>query len=141
MFNKGINTLTKVIAVATTVVFIVLGLFFFFNFDPDAYDMQTNGTIVEIDEHYESIGGDNELMHNVYIDYQVGMKQYKHVEFPSYNSKMKVGDAVEFYYMSQDPTKITGADKNIAPYFGLGFAVIGFIMLIASVIRFLRGRF
>ena len=140
MLNKSMGFMAKVISVLVAVVMIVLGLIFFFKFDPKAYDKKGTGIIVEIDEHYELVGGDNELMHTVYIDYDAERQAYKHAEFPEYNSGMEVGDTVEFYYMSEDPSQIVGSDKDAAPYIGLAFAVVGLIMLLVQAFQFLRGR-
>ena len=137
MFQK---LYSKAVIVLVSVMFIVVGLIFFFNYDPDAYDVKASGTIVEIEEHYEMIGGENELQHTAYIDYQVGRETFRHVPFPSYNSKMKVGDVVEFYYMSSDPSQIAGLDKEKTPYIGLAFAVIGLLMLVVSAVTSLRKR-
>lgn len=140
MQEKNLNFMAAAIAFPVAIAFLILGSVFFLKFDPAAYDVKATGTIVAIDEYYESIGGENELMHTVYIDYSAGGKKYTHVVFPSYHFGMQVGDAVEFYYMSQDPTQLAGTDKDIAPYFGLAFAVIGFLMLIGLVLRLIRRK-
>ena len=129
---------SKTTTLIVAVLFIVIGLLFFIKFDPDEYDVLTTGTIVEIDEHYEYVGDDNELVHTVYIDYTVGDTKYEHVDYGSYNHKMKVGDEVELYYMSSDPTQIAGTDKEFVPYIGLAFAVVGVIMLIVPIVKRLR---
>ena len=129
------NGFAKTISIIIGVMFLVIGMIFFLIYDPAAYDAQGTGTIVDIEEHYELVGDEDELVNTVYIDYSAGGKKYTHAVFPSYHSGMQVGDAVEFYYMSQDPTQLAGTDKDIAPYFGLAFAVIGFLMLIRLVLR------
>lgn len=138
--SKVSGIFSRVTSIVIGIIFIVVGLIFFLKFDPDAYDMQTTGVITEIEEHYELIGDDNELMHDVYIDYTVNGEKYEHAPYFSYNSGMKVGDEVEFYYMSEDPAQIAGSDKNATPWFGLGFAVIGFGLTAVTVIKMLRGR-
>ena len=134
------NVFSKIISFILAVLFIVVGLIFFFKYDPDAYDVKTTGVIVEIEEHWEMVGDDNEIAYTPYIDYTVGDTKYEHVEFPQYDSSMDVGDEVEFFYMSKDPTQIAGTDKAFGKYFGLGIAVIGVIMLAISVIKFFKGR-
>ena len=136
----GIGILVRVMTLLVAVVMIVIGTIFFVKFDPDAYDTKGIGKIVEIEEHYESIGGDNELQHTVYIDYQAGKERYQHVAYPAYNSKMQIGDTVEFYYMSDDPTSMVTGNKNLVPYIGLAFAVIGLIMVLVPVARFILRR-
>ena len=134
------SVLSTVVSIIVGLMFLVIGLVFFLKYDPDAYDTPGTGTIVEIDEHYESIGGENELQHTVYIDYSAGGQKYEHVEFMEYKSRMAVGDQVEFYYMSSDPTQLAGPGKENTPYFGLAFAVIGAGMLVFTVLRTVRRR-
>ena len=129
---------SKTTTIIISVLFIVIGLIFFIKFDPDEYDVLATGTIVEIDEHYEYVGDENQLVHTVYIDYTAGDTKYEHVEYGSDNHKMQVGDTVEFYYMSSDPSQIAGTDKELTPYIGLGFAVVGVIMLVVPIIKRLR---
>lgn len=129
---------SKTTSIIIGVVFIVVGLLMFTRFDPDAYDVKATGTIVEIEEYYDYTGDKMQLAHTVYIDYSAGDTKYEHVEFVEYNHKMKVGDEVEFYYMSDDPTQIAGTDKEYTPYYGLGFAAIGLIVLAVTVIKIFR---
>ena len=129
---------SKTTSLIIAVLFIVIGLIFFLKYDPDAYDIQTTGTIVEIEEYYDYTGDETTLMHTVYIDYTVDGTKYEHVDYGSYNHKMKIGDEVELYCMSSDPTQIAGTDKEFVPYIGLGFAVVGVIMLVLPLIKRLR---
>ncbi len=118
----------------------VIGLIFFFKYDPAAYDTKGTGTIAEIDEYYETVGDDWELVHRVYIDYEAAGKKYEHVDYFEYNDRMKTGDTVTFYYMSEDPGQIAGSDKEYVPYYGLGFAIIGLIMLVVSLIKTIKRK-
>ena len=129
---------SKTTSLIIAVLFIVIGLIFFLKYDPDAYDIQTTGTIVEIEEYYDHTGDETTLMHTVYIDYTVDGTKYEHVDYGSYNHKMKIGDEVELYCMSSDPTQIAGTDKEFVPYIGLAFAVVGVIMLIVPIVKRLR---
>ena len=138
-FNPA-SVFGKVTSLIISLLFIVIGLLFFFKFDPAAYDVKATGTIVEIAEYYDTTGTENELHHSVYIDFFAGDKKFEHVDYGKYNYRMKVGDEVELYYMSADPTQIAGTDKEKVPYIGLAFAVIGFIFLAITVIRTLRGK-
>ena len=138
---KAANVFAKTVSIIIGLMFLIGGSIFFFCYDPADYDMQTTGTIVEITDYYDYTGQDDpQLMHDVYIDYTVDGVTYEHAEYFEYNSKMKVGDTVELYYMSQDPTQIAGSDKNMAPYFGLGIALIGLIMLIVNIIKIIRRK-
>lgn len=135
-----IKILKTVGCLVVGLLFLVVGLLFFFNYDPDAYDTEVTGTIVDIDEHYELVGDDNELQYTVYVDYTVGDKTFSHAEYPGYNSSMKVGDTLNFFCMSKDPAQIAGSDKNAAPYIGLGFAVAGLIIVVITVLRMIRKK-
>ena len=134
----GSRLFRTIITVAVSAVFIVVGLVFFTSYDPSVYDVKATGTITDMDEHYESIGGDNELVCDVYIDYVADGKNYEHVEFGEWNSGMRLGDEVEFWYMSSDPAKIASAGKDAAPYFALAFAIVGFVILAVTIIRGIR---
>lgn len=132
--------ISKVLSIVVGVLFLAGGLLFFFKYDPDAYDMQTTGTVVELEDHYEFIGDEEELVTTAYIDYTVGDKTYEHVEYFEYHTGMKVGDTVEFYYMSSDPSQIAGSDKNAGPYIGLAFAVAGAAVIVFTIIRIVRKK-
>lgn len=134
------NVFAKSISIIIALMFIVIGSIFFFKYDPDAYDTKGTGKIVEIDEHYEFVGEDNQLVNTVYIDYTVGEEKYEHVEFFEYHSGMKVGDEVEFFYMSDDPSQIAGSDKGATPYIGLAFAIVGVIMLVFTVVKIVKKK-
>lgn len=135
-FNMA-SVFGKVTSLIISALFIVIGLVFFLKFDPEAYDVKATGTIVEIAEYYDTSGTENELHHSVYIDYFAGDKKYEHVDYGKYNSRMKVGDEVEFYYMSADPSQIAGTDKEKVPYIGLAFAIIGAVLLVITVYKML----
>lgn len=49
-------------------------------------------------------------------------------------------EEVDFVYMSKNPTRIAGTDKENGKYFGLAFALIGVVMLSISVVKFFKGR-
>ena len=134
------NFFSKSVSIIVGLMFLIIGSIFFFKYDPDAYDVPAIGTITDIEEHYESIGEDNELVHTVYIDYTADGTKYEHVEFPGYNSGMKIGDTVDFFYMSEDPTQIAGTDKGSTPYFGLAAAVVGLIILIVTVVKIIKRK-
>lgn len=135
---RAANVFSKVVSIIVALMFLVIGLIFFLKFDPDAYDMECTGTIVEINEYYEHVGGDNQLMHDVFIDYTAGGQRFEHVAFFEYNGDMEVGDTVSFYYMSEDPSQIAGANKGSTPYIGLGISVLGLVMLVVTGVKILR---
>ncbi len=132
------NIFSKAISIIIGLMFLVIGLLFFFKYDPDAYDVEAVGTITDIEEHYETVGDDEQLTHTVYIDYSANGTEYKHAEYFQYNSSMKIGDEVSFCYMSSDPSRIAGSNKALTPYFGLGAAVIGAVMLVIVIVKIVK---
>lgn len=136
--SKFTNGYQKIISLIVGLMFFAGGLLFFFKYDPAAYDKQTTGTIVEINEYYDNAGEDNTLMHEVFISYKVGNKKYEHIPYFEYNSKMKEGDRVSFYYMSEDPSQIAGSNKESTPYIGLVFAIIGLGLIVVDVVKMTR---
>lgn len=137
---KFTSALSKVITIIVGLMFLAGGLFFFLKYDPAEYDTPATGTIVEINEYYDTVGEDSQLMHDVYIDYKAGDEVFEHIPYFGYDSSMKVGDEVNFFYMSSDPSQIAGADKESTPYFGLAFAVIGLGVLVVTAVRIIRKK-
>lgn len=133
--TKIANVFSKVTSFVVAVLFLVLGLVFFFKYDPDAYDMEGKGTVAAIEENYSG----DDLTYDVYIDYTVDGQKYERAPYFEYDSSMKVGDEVSFYYMSADPSQIAGSTKDAAPYIGLAFAAVGLIMLAVMVLKVIRG--
>ncbi len=134
------NVFSKAVSIIVGLMFLVGGMIFFLKYDPAAYDTEATGTIVDIVERYEMTGDDNQLVHDVYIDYTAGGKSFEHVEYFGYNSKMKVGDTVHFFYMSEDPSQIASDNKESTPYFGLGIAVIGLGLLVVTGVKIIRRK-
>lgn len=132
--------MVRIIPFLIGIVFIVLGITFFLRFKPEAYDAKATGRIARIEQHYESIAGENEIINTVYVDFTAGDKKYENVELKEYNPFMKVGDDIEIFYMTSDPTKIIGAGKDNVPYFGLGFALIGLAVIVIELIKIKRVR-
>ena len=135
---KKANIASKIISIIVGVMFLAGGLLFFFKYDPDAYDMQGTGTVVDIVESYEMVGDDDQFTYTVFIDYEVNGEKYERIEYFEYHTGMQIGDTVEFYYMSTDPSQIAGSDKNLGPYIGLAFAVVGLVMLVITVVKIVR---
>ncbi len=134
------HVFATVISIVIGLMFLIGGLLFFLKYDPASYDKQATGTIVDIEERYETIGDDDQLVYDVYIDYTVEGKTFEHVEYFEYHTGMKKGDTVTFYYKSTDPSQIAGSDKDMAPYFGLAFAAVGLVMLVVTGIRIVRKK-
>ena len=140
VFARIMGVVGRVISILVSLMFLVGGLIFFFCYDPAAYDSQGTGTVADIVESFDTAGDMDDTHYDVYIDYTVDGKKYEHVEYFEYHTGMKVGDKVEFFYMSRDPSQIAGSSKNAGPYIGLAFAVVGLVMLVVTVVRMIRGR-
>ena len=142
----GINRLKiasayiKVFNIVFGILFLVIGLLFFFKFDPAVYDKTATASITGIDEYYDMVGGENTLCHDVYVSYAADGVTYKDVILGSYHSGMKVGDSVEILYMSEDPSQITTGNPSFVPYFGLGAAIIGAGSIIVTIIRTIKRK-
>ena len=132
------NALSKIISILVSLLFLVGGLIFFFLYDPAAYDKEGTGTVVDIQEHWETFGEDEQLVSTAYIDYTAEGKTFTHVEYFECDSSTKIGDTVSFYYMSTDPSQIAGSTKDSAPYIGLAFAAVGLIGIVITVIKLFK---
>lgn len=128
------------VSILVGLLFLAIGLIGFFRFDPDAYDVSTVATISRIEEttEYDSSTESFNTVHTVYIDYTAGGQRFEDVEYGSYNSSMREGNHLKIYYMSDDPSCITGEDKEKVPYFFLGGAVLGAVMLGVDIVRLRR---
>lgn len=134
------NGIAKTISIIVGVLFLAGGLLAFFKYDPAAYDKEATGTIVDIEEHYTTTGDDDYVEYTVYIDYTAGGKTFERTEYFEYDSSMKVGDTVKFFYMSEDPSQIAGANKDNAPYFALIFAAVGLVILVITGVKIVRKK-
>ena len=121
---------------AVGAIFIVVGLFLFFRFDPDAYDTKTNAVISRIDMDWENDGEGITGIYTVYVDYKANGTEYRDVEFGHYDSSMYEGQLIEIYYMSYDPTQITTKGKGRIPYIGLIAALAGAAVISAGILKY-----
>lgn len=131
-----VKIFSSVIAIIVGLMFMAGGLFFFFTFDPDEYDMETTGTIVEITEEYNI---QNEVWdYTPYIDYDAMGQKFKHVAYDTYKSSMEVGDEVVVYYKHGHPEEFVGGDKDSAKIVGLVFAIAGFLIMFPGIFKKIR---
>ena len=107
------------IPVITRFVFAVFGLAFlagsiFLLCSPKVDYAETQGIIAEIEESYNF--SSEEYEYAVYVDYAVDGVRYEHAPYGSYNSSMKVGDAVTVLYNPAAPDEIQAPGFETVPY-------------------------
>ena len=123
----------------TFIGFIIFGLIFvagsiFIMTRPKIEYKTCEGTVVNIEEYYDTFDGDNQLCHRVYVDYTVDGKEYKNAEYGSYNSSMKEGDKVAVYYDPSDPSSIQPEGFETVPYVVLGAGCVAIIVGVIGII-------
>ena len=136
--KKFLPVILSILVVVFGIVFVVSGITTLKN--KDLYDSAVNATVVDIQEEWQTVGEDDQLVNVYYIDYEVDGVKYEHVECPESNGDMKVGDTVEILYQSKDPSKISG--HNITSS-GVIFIAVGAVVALggcfAIVKKLLRG--
>lgn len=95
--------------------------------------LETQGVIVDFKEFYDVTSDSN--VTKTYIDYEVDGKTYKNVEYPSYNSGMKINDTVTVLYEPEDPTFIQAPGGEKVPYIVGGAAIVSLIVSVILLIR------
>lgn len=75
--------------------------------------------------------------HEVYVEYSVNGIEYTE-ELGSYNSKMKVGDEIDIYYLEDDPTDIQS--KGSAKFLSILFIGLGSVFGIVAILILILGR-
>lgn len=131
--GKLVKLYSSAITIIVGIMFMAGGLLLFFTFDPDAYDMETTGTIVEITEEYDQI---NETWnYTPYIDFDAMGQKLTNVPYDTYKSSMKVGDEVVVYYKHGHPEEYVGEDKGFARIFGLIMAAVGFVVMFPGIFK------
>ncbi len=95
--------------------------------------LSVEGTIVDIVENYDPI--DDDCDYSTYVDYEVEGKEYKNVEYGSYNSSMEIGDRVEVLYSPNNPNHIQAPGYKTVPYVVLTISSIEVIVGIVSLIK------
>ena len=122
--------------------FVVIGLILagisVFQLTRPKVDYKTcEGTIVRIEEGLDLTADDTNIIYKVYVDYTADGKEYKEVDYGSYNSSMKEGGKVTVYYDPADPSKIQAEGFETVPYVVLG---AGIVAVIIGVIIFIKER-
>ena len=96
------------------VVLILAGCFFLS--DMRGSYKKTEAVIVEINEYY-GIGSDADaLQYDVFVNYEVDGKEYKHILLGSYDFTMKNGKVITIEYNTDKPGKIRMPYAAVAPY-------------------------
>lgn len=75
--------------------------------------------------------------HEVYVEYSVDGIEYTE-KLGSYNSKMKVGDEIDIYYLEDDPTDIQS--KGTAKFLAILFIGLGSVLGIVALLILILGR-
>ena len=67
--------------------------------------VQVDATIVQIlrEESYDSVNDETDVDYTVFVDYEYGGKEYKHVQLDYYNSSMRQGERLQIEIDSRDP--------------------------------------
>lgn len=111
--------------------FLIVGLLTLFTFNPKEYNGTTTATIVDFEQQTGVGDENNDII--TYVDYSVDGVRYTHVPYNSYNFTMDVGDEVNIYFKTSDPSQIAAPGKNIIPFVGIGAAVLGAAVLVGSL--------
>lgn len=115
---------------------IVLVLGIYMNFFKGKDYVETTATITKIEEIDlgTDADGDPEYDHKVYVKYTVDGKEYSG-ESDFYQSSYNEGDEITIFYNPDDPSQITGDSKG----FGIYVIVVGIVLILGSVVMFIRG--
>lgn len=118
---------------------VILGISIFVCLNYHDLDGKTNAIIVDIQkELIDVFTDDNDLYpeeqydYKVFIDYSVDGQEYKHVQYDSYDSSMKVGQEIEIQYDTKDPSNIQSTNSKTFIY---AFIVIGALASTFGVFR------
>lgn len=99
-------------------------------FKPDKDYKQTQGTIVNIIENYDSIN--DTISCQTIINYSVNNIEYNNVEYGAYNSSMKIGDQVIVYYDEDDPSLIQAEGYEKVPYIVIAMSIVFLIITLVT---------
>lgn len=91
----------------------------------------TKGVITNIEEKNNASTEENE--HYVYITYSIDDTEYENVSYPSYHSRMDVGDEVIVLYDPNDPMNVESPDSETIP---IAILVAGIIAIVVSSVMF-----
>ena len=128
----------KTRSVLSSVIFLLVGVFFIVCSvlalrAPKATWLETQGTVVEIQEDYDTVN--EEIAYRVFVDYEVEGKTYTHAEYGAYNTGMKEGDTVTVQYNAEDPAKIQAPGSESIPYIVLGAGILAVAFGIFLLVR------
>lgn len=113
--------------------FIVVGSLALFTFNPKEYDGKTEAIITDFGYEYDTGIDDNV---NVYliVKYEVKGKTYNDVRVDYYHVGLDVGDTIEIYYKTTNPSEVTGPGKDLMPIVSIAAIALGTISVFFGVI-------
>ncbi|MDO4811800.1 MAG: DUF3592 domain-containing protein [Eubacteriales bacterium] len=124
---RNSRILGKMMAVWSGLSFVAVGIFFIVISililrAPKTDYIPTTATIVDIIEKYDPM--DDEIDHQVFVDYKANGKSYRHAALGSYSSSMQVGDRVDIEYAADDPSHIQTPGSGKIVYIVLGVGIL-----------------
>lgn len=111
--------------------FVAVGLLTLFTFNPKEYDSKTEATITDFGYDYTT--GDEDVQTYCIVKYRAKGKEYRDVRVDYYDFTLDVGDTIEIYYKSTDPSEITTKGKDLMPFVSIGAIAVGAISLFVGV--------
>ena len=97
---------------------------------------KTEAVITRIEE-YREIGNDDELKHDVYVDYTVNGTEYKDVLFDTYSAGMKVGKTITIEYDVDNNANIRSSGAKFVPYI---LFVAGSAIWVLGALNLIKGK-
>ena len=93
---------------------------------PEKATVTVKAQIVDIQEEPDAVNDTTE--YHVFVDYtDADGKEHKNVEYPGYDSGMKVGDTIEIKYNAENPEELISSGKYVDYIFvAVGAAVVAF---------------
>lgn len=128
----------RILSIFLGVSLLAAGIFVFVNFKDSNYDGKTTGVITELAKATKESKATTRFL--TYIDYSVQGQKYEHVRYPKYSSFMEVGDEVDVYYMTSDPSQIADSNRTIFPLVGIASALFGFVTLAFEIVKAVKRR-
>lgn len=105
-------------------------------FERNGY-VETNAVITRVDEYEVGLTDNNmpEYQYDVYVKYRVDGEEYEG-KLDYFEDGYEKGKEIVIFYDPEVPEKIHGNSTK----FGIYLMIVGFVLMIASAITFLRKR-
>ncbi len=96
----------------------------------------TYAKITDVDSYRDITVKKSKTKYTVYVDYMVCGKDYTHVKLGTYNSPMTLGEHIEIYYDSDDPSRISDGKQsyNFVPI------ATGVVLMGIAIFKFIKER-